>query len=52
MEQEPMSISDDRQPFHKVNGKMLDQREWRDRLRDATALFDAFKLQAYRDGEI
>lgn len=52
MERDAVSTSDDRQPFHVVSGKVLDQREWRERLKDATELFNAFKLQAYRDKEI
>jgi hypothetical protein len=30
----------------------LTEREWREKLKDAHDLFDAFKLQAYRDKEI
>lgn len=47
-----VSTADDRQPFHMVEGKLVDQREWRERLRDATDLFDAFKRSAYKAGEI
>jgi hypothetical protein len=47
-----VSTSDDRQPFHIVAGRIVDQREWRERLRDATELFDMFKHEAYKAGEI
>ncbi len=52
MQDDAVSTSDDRQPYHRVDGKTLDQREWHERLRDATDLFDAFKRQAYKDKEI
>lgn len=47
-----VSTSDARQPFHIISDKVLDQREWREQLKDATELFDAFKRQAYKDKEI
>ena len=34
------------------NKEKLTEREWRERLRLAQEVFEAFKLQAYRDGEI
>jgi signal-transduction protein with cAMP-binding, CBS, and nucleotidyltransferase domain len=52
MEHDAVSTSDDRQPYHRVNGKTLTQMEWREQLKDATELFDAFKRQAYKDKEI
>lgn len=52
MQQDAVSTSDDRQPFHRVDGKLVDQREWRERLHDATDLFDMFKRSAYKAGEI
>jgi hypothetical protein len=52
MEKDAVSTSDDRQPYHIVDGKVLTQSEWREKLRDATDIFDAFKRQAYKDGEI
>lgn len=52
MEHDPVSTSDDRQPYHRVDGKLVDQREWRERLRMAHEVFDNFKRQAYKDKEI
>jgi len=52
MTNDPVSTSDDRQPFHRVDSQLLDQREWRERVRSATDLFDAFKRSAYKAGEI
>lgn len=52
IEPDAVSTSDDRQPYHRVDGKLVDQKEWRTKLRDATDLFDAFKRQAYKDKEI
>lgn len=51
-ENEPRSTVDDRQPFHVVSGKVLTQSEWREHLRDAIDVFDAFKRQAHKDHEI
>jgi hypothetical protein len=52
MNQDAVSTSDSRQPFHVVDGKVLTQSEWREKLRDATDLFDAFKRAAYKDKEL
>jgi predicted HAD superfamily Cof-like phosphohydrolase len=43
---------DGTQPYHRVDGKLLDQREWREKLITCTELFDEFKRQAYKDKEI
>lgn len=51
-DEDQVSQVDDRQPFHVVDGKVLTQSEWRLKVIAATELFDAFKQQAYRDGEI
>lgn len=51
-ENEPVSLVDERQPFHVVDGKVLSQAEWREKLRDAIDLFDAFKRQAHKDHEL
>lgn len=51
-ENEAVSLVDDRQPFHIVDDKIVDQREWREKLRDATDLLEAFKRKAYIDHEI
>lgn len=51
-EHEPRSLVDDRQPFHVVDGKVLTQSEWREKLRDAVDLFEAFKRQAHKDHEL
>lgn len=52
MQDDAVSTSDDRQPFHVIDGKVLTQREWREKLRDATELFDMFKREAYKSHEI
>jgi hypothetical protein len=52
MQNDAVSTSDERQPYHKVDGKTLTQLEWRERLRMAHDVFDDFKRQAYRDKEI
>ena len=52
MEHDAVSMSDERQPYHVVDGKVISQAEWRQKLREATALFDEFKRQAYKRGEI
>lgn len=46
------STVDERQPYHVIDGKVLTQSEWRERLRDATDLFDAFKRSAYVNHEL
>lgn len=52
MESDAVSTADDRQPYHRVDGKILTQMEWKEKLRDAHDVFDMFKRQAYRDKEI
>lgn len=52
MDFDPASLVDDRQPYHIVDGKIVDQKEWREKLRLAHEVFEAFKRQAYRDKEI
>jgi len=52
MEQEAVSTGDDRQPYHIVDGNILTQAEWRQKLRDATELFELFKRAAYLDHEL
>ena len=43
-----VSMSYERQPFHKVDGELLDQRQWREKVRDCTELLEEFKRQAYK----
>lgn len=52
MQNDAVSTADERQPFHRVSGKLIDQRQWRENLKDCVELLDAFKRQAYRDKEI
>jgi hypothetical protein len=52
MQDDAVSTSDDRQPYHLVDGKIVTQSEWKERLRYATELFDAFKHQVYLDGTL
>lgn len=47
-----VSTADDRQPFHRVDGKTGTQREWRENLRDATELLEMFKSAAYKAHEM
>lgn len=47
-----VSMSDDRQPFHRIEGKTLTQKEWKANLRDATELLEMFKSAAYKAREI
>lgn len=44
-----VSTSDERQPFHRVNGKMINQREWRENLKLSVEILADFKRQAYKD---
>lgn len=46
---EPVSLVDDRQPFHVVDGEILTQRDWREKVRDATELLEMFVRQAHKD---
>lgn len=52
MQDDAVSNADDRQPFHRVNGKTMTQSEWREQLRDATEVFEIFKRSAYIAHEI
>lgn len=52
MQNDAVSTSDDRQPFHRVEGRTLDQREWREKVRDCTELLEEFKRAAYKAKEI
>jgi hypothetical protein len=51
-EDDSRSVVDERQPFHRVDGKLISQREWQDRLRLAEEVLDAFKRQARLDHEL
>ena len=51
-ENDAKSLVDERQPYHVIGSKVLTQAEWREKLRDAMDLFDAFKRQARKDHEL
>jgi hypothetical protein len=52
MDNDAISISDERQPYHVIDGKILTQIEWKQKFKLATEVFEAFKHQAYLDGSI
>jgi hypothetical protein len=52
MSNDAVSTSDDRQPYHRVNGKLMTQREWREKVRLATEVLDAFKRSAFLAHEL
>jgi hypothetical protein len=51
-EEDAKSLVDERQPFHRVDGKLIEQREWKERLRLAEEVLEAFKRQARLDHEL
>lgn len=52
MPNDAVSMLDERQPFHRIDGKTVTQREWRENLRDATELLEMFKSAVYKAHEM
>lgn len=51
-EDDAISMADNRQPFHRVDGKILTQSEWREKVRLCTEVLDAFKRSAHLNHEL